>query len=125
LDQALSGIGNQRPNQALDNVYQDTSGRPLTFFLNPAAFALPPTGTLGNLKRASIEGIGTWQFDMALSRIFRIGETQNIEFRAEAYNFTNSYRAGNPVTALNSFAFGRILSSLDPRIMQFALRYVF
>ncbi|PYV74128.1 MAG: hypothetical protein DMG96_21070, partial [Acidobacteria bacterium] len=39
FDPALNGIANQRPNQVLENPYSDTSGRPLTIYLNPLAFS--------------------------------------------------------------------------------------
>ena len=64
-----------------------------------------------------------------------------MEFRAEAYNILNSFRPGCPsgttgavggscpVGGVNavftSNVFGQIRNSLDPRIMQFALKYVF
>jgi hypothetical protein len=73
----------------------------------------------------NIQGPGTWQFDVALSRVFRIRETHKVETRAEVYNLTNSLRPGNPTTTFNSNIFGQINSSGDPRIMQFALKYVF
>ena len=52
-------------------------------------------------------------------------EIQRLEFRAEAYNLTNSFRPGNPSTILNESTFGQIRSSDTPRIMQFALKYAF
>ena len=125
LDRALTGMSNQRAHQVLENPYSDTSGRPLTPYLNPSAFAQPALGTLGNMGPANIEGPGTWQFDAALSRVFRFRETQRLEFRAEAYNVTNGFRPGNPGTNLNQNTFGQIRTSGDPRIMQFALKYVF
>ena len=124
-DQALNGIGGQRPNKVLADPYLDKSARPLTRYINPAAFALPALGTLGTMGRASVRSPGSWQFDAALSKEFRFRETQKLEFRAEAYNVLNSFRPGNPVTALNSPIFGQIINALDPRIMQFALKYVF
>ena len=50
-----------------------------------------------------------------------------MEARAEAYNVTNSFRpgVGSPVTNFNAGNFGQINTSLDPRIMQFALKYMF
>jgi hypothetical protein len=62
---------------------------------------------------------------MALSRVFQLGEAQRVEFRAEAFNVINGFRRGNPATALSSNTFGQITTALDPRIMQFALKYVF
>jgi hypothetical protein len=49
----------------------------------------------------------------------------NLEVRGEAFNFTNSYRAGPVTTARNSPQFGQILTALDPRIMQLALKLAF
>ena len=131
-DACLCDISNQRPNLLLPNgVYKDRSGRPLTQWLNPSAFGAPDTGTLGNLGRGTIQLPMTWQFDTAISRIFRLKETQSLEFRAEAFNLLNSFRPGmnsNGVvvdTNFNSSTFGQIRNSLDPRIMQFALKYLF
>ena len=120
-DVALSGISNQRVSQILPNVYGDGTIR----YLNPAAFALPATGTLSNMGAGSVLGPGTWQFDAAVSRTFRLGEVRRVEFRAEAFNLTNSFRMSPPTTNFNSNIFGQVTSALDPRIMQFALKYVF
>jgi hypothetical protein len=121
----LNGVGNQRANQIIQNPFGDKSAGPLSRYLNPAAFAIPALGTTGNVGRNSIQGPGTWAFDAALSRIFRFRESQRLEFRAEAYNITNSFRPGNPSSGANSNTFGLIRTALDPRIMQFALKYVF
>jgi hypothetical protein len=115
----------QRPNLVLTDIYKDKSGGPFTQYLNPAAFAIPAAGTLGNAGRGIVSLPYTWQFDMALSRVFRFRETQSVEFRAEAYNVTNSFRAGDIVLNLTSSQFGQIRNSLDPRIFQFALKYLF
>ena len=48
-----------------------------------------------------------------------------MEFRVEAFNITNSVRKGNPSTSLNSNTFGQINSSLEAKVMQFALKYNF
>ena len=119
-----SGSPLQRANQVLGNA-GDKSAGPLNNYLNPAAFALPELGTLGNAGRNSIQGPRTWSFDMGLSRIFRFRESQRMEFRAEAFNVTNSFRPGNPNAAVNNANFGVIRTSLDPRILQFALKYIF
>jgi hypothetical protein len=125
VDRALDTVANQRPNQVLGNPYDDTSTGPLTRYLNPAAFAQPALGTYGNMSPLNIRGPRTWQFDTALSRMFKVREAQTLEFRAEAYNITNSFRPGNPNVTLNNSLFGQIRTSDDPRILQFALKYVF
>jgi hypothetical protein len=126
VDQCLCDISNQRPDLLLpDAVYLDKSGRPGTQYLNRAAFGTPAPGTLGNLGRATLRLPSTWQFDVALSRIFRFRETQSVEFRTEAFNVLNKFRTGSIDANLNSAQFGRIRNALDPRIMQFALKYLF
>jgi hypothetical protein len=124
-DRCLCDIANQRPDLVMTDIYLDTSGRPGTQYLNPAAFADPALGTLGNMGRVNINLPPTWQFDVSLSRAFRFRESQSIEFRAEAYNVTNSFRPGTIATDLTSANFGRIRTALDPRILQFALKYLF
>jgi hypothetical protein len=124
-DRAMSGIGGQRAVQLMENVYSNRNADPLSNFLNRDAFAQPALGTLGNMGPRNIRGVKTWTFDLSLSRIFQVREGQRLEFRAEAYNVTNSFRPTNPSTALNNTQFGQIRDSQDARIMQFALKYVF
>ena len=121
-DRALNGVANQRVNQLMADPYGDkTPSR----YLNPAAFALPAFGTLGNSGAGSVLGPGTWQFDLAVSRTFQVREAQKLDFRAEAFNVTNGFRMDEPVKNLNSNTFGQVLSAKDPRIMQFAPKWVF
>jgi hypothetical protein len=122
-DRALSGISNQRNNQVLASVYGDGS---LTDYLNINAFAIPALGTLGNMGHNDILGPAFWQFDAAVSRAFRVREGQRVEVRVEAFNVLNGLRKGPPNLALNApTTFGQITTALDPRIMQFAMKYVF
>lgn len=129
----------QRPNQVLTSLNSTSQGSscspaPCVSWLNPAAFALPATGTLGNMGVATIVGPGFWEWDQMISRQFRITESQHIEVRGEAFNVTNSERLGNPgVVFSSSSTFGKITSSATgggalsgaERILQFALKYVF
>ena len=121
-DRALNGIEAQRVNQLMADPYGDKTAQN---FLNPVAFALPAMGTFGNQGKAAIAGPGYWQFDTSLSRSFRLRETQRLEFRAEAFNVTNSVQLKDPEVNFNSNTFGQITSARDPRIMQFALKYFF
>ena len=119
----MSGINNQRAN-LIGSPYTGNVG-PFANYLNPAAFALPDTGTLGNIGYNLLRGPAQWSLDVALSRAFQLREKQRLEFRAEAFNLTNSFRPGNPNTTTTNNTFGRLRTSSEPRIMQFALKYVF
>jgi hypothetical protein len=124
LDRLLSGTAaNQRPNQILTSPYGDRDT--LTNYLNPSAFAQPDLGTIGNMGALNVVGPSNWQFDLAVSRNFRFRETQQLEFRGEAFNVTNSMIPGTPTTSRNSNTFGQINTSRDARVMQFALKYSF
>ena len=125
VQSSFSGATTQRGTQISNQVYADPSGRMFTNWFNRAAYDLPALGTLGNVGRNNVIGPVNWSFDMALSRSFRFQEAHRIEFRAEAFNVTNSFRAGNPAAGLNSTNFGQIRTALSPRILQFALKYVF
>jgi hypothetical protein len=121
-DRALNGVANQRVNQLMANVYGNKTP---SNYLNAAAFALPAFGTFGNSGAGSVRGPGTWQFDLSVSRTFQIREAQKLDFRAEAFNVTNSFHMKDPVVTQNSNTFGQVLTAYDPRIMQFALKWVF
>jgi hypothetical protein len=61
-----------------------------------------------------------------VSRQFRIGMTQQIELRVEAFNVTDSLRLGNPIASMSDARFGSIVSSNGgPRVMQIAVKYIF
>jgi hypothetical protein len=89
------------------------------------AFAIPAIGLFGNEGRGILRGPGGWNVDIALSRSFQVAENQKIDFRWEAFNVLNHTRFGNPNATMNSPTFGQITSARDPRIMQFALKYIF
>ena len=55
-----------------------------------------------------------------------IREDANLEFRTELFNAFNHAQFSNPNTVVNSSSFGTIgTTSTGPRIMQFALKYLF
>jgi hypothetical protein len=137
-DRALNGFNAagalpipQRPNQQLDDVAAPNRGQdclpgPCVAWVNPAAYALPAVGAYGNTGVGSLRGPAFWQWDQAVSRQFRVGMTQQIELRVEAFNVTDSLRLGNPITAMSDARFGTIVSSNGgPRVMQIAVKYIF
>ena len=122
VDNALTGLGGQRAVQVLDDPYG--SGGP-TAYLNRAAFTSPAAGTYSALAPFTIVNPDNFQNDFALTRTFKIGGAQNVQFRWEVFNVINHVNFNAPVTALNSGSFGQIQTAGDPRIMQFALKFTF
>ena len=122
-DNNFSGISNQRPNQVLDDPY---GNKTLGSYLNPAAFAQPAAGTLGNQRARAFEGPGYWTVDVSLSRRLSIGATQRVELRLETFNLLNNFNWGDPVTNLSAGTFGQIRTQAgSPRIVQFGVKYGF
>jgi hypothetical protein len=113
-------------------------------YFNPAAFGTLPTvgattgvsgtgGTgWGNGGLGSVLGPGQMNYDATLQKTTKVGgihEDANLVFRAEFFNMFNHPQFGNPTGAqlqLNGTSFGQITStSVNPRLIQFALKYVF
>ena len=122
VDNALTGLGGQRGVQILDDPYG--AGGPGAY-LNRAAFASPTTGTYSTLTPFTILNPNILQNDFALTRTFKIAGAQNVQFRWEVFNLINHVNFNAPITALNSASFGQIQTAGDPRIMQFALKFIF
>ena len=144
-DTSATGEGNDRPNivpgQPLYiNQWQpcNTTGTTQCYVVfNKAAFAAFPSGTFGfgNVGRDFLRSPGTFNVDMAITRIFPIHEQKQIEFRFEAFNAINHFNPsiGGPGTTagINSSNFGRqsgattpsfVPSAFDPRILQLGLK---
>ena len=51
--------------------------------------------------------------DLGLFRTFKVTQQSNLQFRAEAFNVTNTPHFGNPNGNVNSSNFGRVLSHAD------------
>ncbi len=129
LDQAVNGIGGQRASvvgNPLATNSQCSQAPSCIQWLNLSSFVQPALGTFGNLGPNNILGPGTLQFDMSLARVFRVREKQSLEIRADAFNLPNHIRPNNPsATVSTPTTFGEITSFGDPRIMQFAAKFIF
>jgi hypothetical protein len=124
-DWARTGLAEQTADQRRADVYSDTSGNLGTQFWDRTAFAAPVAGSYGNMQRFSVRGFRMSDLDVAVSRVFNVTEGQRFEVRAEAFNVPNAVRPMNPTANITSSNFGRITNVRPPRIMQFALKYVF
>jgi len=90
------------------------------------AFSLPAPGVFGNSGRNTLRGPGLQDLDVSVSRNIAITERMKLQFRAEAFNLTNTVAFGLPNANVSGGSPGVITSlAADPRIMQFALRFSF
>ena len=108
-------------------------------YFNKAAFCPAPAigdGTgYGNSGSGILQGPGQFNWDISILKNTRLHESHTIQFRAEFFNAFNHPQFTNPnfgqgaIYALPdraSASFGQINStSVNPRIIQFALKYLF
>jgi hypothetical protein len=103
-------------------------------YLNMDAFTSAPTGGIygdgtgwGNSGVGIVRGPGQFNWDITLIKITEIREGHSLQFRTEFYNAFNHTQFGNPASAVStSSTFGQIAStSVNPRIIQFGLKYSF
>ena len=126
-----SGISMSRP----DYVGGDTSlenWRDTLLYLNKASFALVPTSPItnatlrpGTANPSLVYGPGRWQADISIGKIFRFGESANLQIRADAFNALNHVNYANPVTSIASPDFGKLTSAPGWRSGQMNARLTF
>jgi hypothetical protein len=120
--------------------------RALNGYLDPNAFTIAPEAPngsgpgdtdFGNSGVGIVRGPGQHNMDMAVERIFPVTESSSFRFRAEFFNLTNTPQFALPNNNVNFImtptgpanqnpSFGLIASTVaNPRIIQFAVKYLF
>jgi hypothetical protein len=102
-------------------------------YINKSAFCAAPTGGLygngtgwGNSGVGILRAPGQFNWDITLNKITKIREGQSLQFRTEFYNAFNHSQFAGPTASRSSAAFGNITAtSVNPRIIQFGLKYSF
>jgi hypothetical protein len=80
----------------------------------------------GNSAIGSVMGPGQNNWDFSLMKTTKITEGLSFQFRAEFYNIWNHAQFNPPINNLADPTFGQIQSSsVPPRIMQFAVKFLF
>jgi len=134
LDYSYSGIGSDRAdligNASLPG--GRSTAAQLAEWFNTAAFAFNAPGTYGNSGRDILRGPGLANLDFSVTKSFPLkfghfGETQHLDFRAEAFNLFNRPNFGQPDNTITDPTFGQVLSTgiNNPRILQLALKFAF
>jgi hypothetical protein len=121
-DRANTGVGAQRPNRLGSGALDEPT---VEVWFDKTAFALPAQFTYGNSGGGILREDSYKTLDFSLFKQFRIG-SHRLQFRAEAFNVTNTASFNAPNTAIDTAAGGRVTSTAStPRQMQFALKYEF
>jgi hypothetical protein len=121
--------GTQRPNLIGDPSTTGSVQDRINNYFNIAAFSQPAVDVPGTAPRSlNYRGPGISTLDAALLKSIIVREGHRLEIRMEATNFTNTPMFGDPATAFGAVNFGQITgrrSGVDPRNMQFGLKYYF
>jgi hypothetical protein len=121
---AFAGFGIQRPNRIADTTLPSDERTTARWF-NTAAFTQAPQFTIGNSSRNPVVGPDYRVMDVMVGKTFPIREQIRAEFRAEAFNITNTPPLAAPNTSFGNAAFGTITRALDPRVFEMVLKLHF
>jgi hypothetical protein len=94
--------------------------------LNPSAFSAPPAFTFGTFPRNALRTDGYQNLDLSVFKTFTIYRESSLQFRAEAFNATNTAIFAAPGNTVGTPTFGVVSSTSNtPRQLQFALKFQF
>jgi len=135
-DRSLLGtLGNGVNNELLDTprifpgpLKINTNPRNSQPAFNTELFAPEKLGQLGNSARRFFYGPGIENFDVQVSKTFRLAESKSFDLRVEAFNAFNHAQFYGPSSTdgeINDSNFGSVVSAAAPRLVQLAVKFKF
>lgn len=120
-----SGTGNNRdkPNR-IGNPDRGSAASPAAWW-DRSAFAQAPRGQFGNGGKNTLTGPSFWTQDVAVAKVFKPKESQQIQLRFELFNALNHANFDDPSATWNSAAFGSVAIAFDSRQIQVGLKWIF
>jgi len=97
-------------------------------YFDTSRFTPNALGTPGDASRRFFHGPGMFNFDVALSKIFKLSESKEFQFRLETFNTFNHSQFFGPAAVkgdIDSPLFGEIVQAASPRLVQLALKFAF
>ena len=79
----------------------------------------------GSAGRNIAEGPGYANWDFSAFKNFRVAEGKEFQFRAELFNILNHTNLRLPDSDISSPTFNHVLEAQPPRLVQFALKFLF
>jgi Carboxypeptidase regulatory-like domain/TonB dependent receptor-like, beta-barrel/TonB-dependent Receptor Plug Domain len=138
---SLNASGNNQRPDIVGPIKILKNAGPGEKWFDTSAFAGVTDQRYGTSSFYPFHGPGVFNMDAALARNFKLSERFNLQFRAQAVNFTNTAHFNNPDTNCGSFSssaacnnstFGEISSTtnlardgIDQRQFEFALKLSF
>ena len=117
--------GGQRPDRLRNGNLPRGERTPDRWF-DALAFAAPLPFTFGNSAANVLEGPGLVNFDLSITRTFRIRERFSLHFRSEFFNIFNDAHFLFPNSVVNTAPAGTISETASSaRQIQFGLKLVF
>src|SRR5437763_7255885 len=110
-----TGTGSQFPNRIASGVLPSDQ-RSIDRWFDASAFVAPGQYIFGNSGRNILYGPGTKQVDLSLFKNFKFSETRRVEFRAEAFNVSNTPQFNNPNASIGFAGVARITTAGSPTV---------
>ncbi len=82
-------------------------------------------GVYGSEGRNTVQGPGFAQWDFSALKGIRVTDSTSLQFRAEFFNLFNRANFRLPNGDISSPTFGQVQQALPPRLVQFALKFLF
>jgi len=103
------------------NIFTENATDPTSSNFDPSLL-----GRIGTAPRTVCCGPGIANVDLAVHKLIPVSENTHFEFRAEFFNAFNHTQFLNPDgNSSDGSQFGQVLATRDPRLVQFALKYIF
>ncbi len=84
-----------------------------------------PVQQFGSAGRNIVEGPGYGNWDFSAFKNFRVAEGKEFQFRAEFFNLLNHTNLRLPDSDISSPTFNQVLEAQPPRLVQFALKFLY
>jgi hypothetical protein len=126
----ITGFSANRPN-LVSGQNPSAGSHSRNNWLNASAFQRiiqdpnSPVQQFGSAGRNIAQGPGYGNWDFSAFKNIRLMEGKELQFRAELFNFLNHTNLRLPDSDISSPTFNHILAAQPPRLVQFALKFLY
>ena len=128
IPNGINNNGLDTPDRAMGSLHINNNPRNGLAAFDTALFSLPALGQFGTASRRFFSGPGMLNLDVALQKNLRLTESKSLQFRMETFNAFNHaqfFGAASVDGNISDATFGQVVSSMPPRLVQLAAKFVF